>query len=294
MEDFDLARGLTALREIQKDLIAPKDRSEVIKIVRPYIEGIYPIIDKQDWDVLKQELSHISIERAEQFKKKFKPDTLLYSDIEYASAVIKHTFLLAQFSKDGDVLEELEKLIKSFVASADSLLPSEEEIRKTLDSDLQKLGAKEMDKAADAIVEIQKLFVYDKNFKKEFNSGLSQPQFNFALEVLLIGMIDFYCQNNQHLNGYVKSLAIIALADKRNGANIWDYSFEQAFDRFNLIVKFAQEYKEIAATMRLGAKILSEKFSSDFKFAPLGLSFYLELPENEEIFNFFKTLKFNK
>ena len=64
---------------------------------------------------------------------------------------------------------------------------------------------------------------------------------------------------------------------------IWGYNFEEAFDRFNLIVKFAQEHKEIVDTMRLGAKIFSEKLSSDFKFAPLGLSFYLELPENEEI-----------
>lgn len=292
MEDFDLMRGLTALRDIQKDLTNPKDRSEVIKIIQPYIEGIYPIIDKEDWDVLKQELSHVSIERAEHFKKKFKSDALLYSDVEYASAVIKHTFLLAQFSKDGGVLDELEKLIKSFIASANNLLPSEDEIKKILNSDFQKLGTAEFNKAIDVTVEIQKFFVYDKNFKKEFNSGLSQEQFNFALEVLLMGMIDFYCQNDQHLNGFSKSLAIMTMADKEKGANIWGYNFEEAFDRFNLIVKFAQEHKEIVDTMRLGAKIFSEKLSSDFKFAPLGLGFYLELPENEEIFNFYKTLKF--
>ena len=92
MEDFDLARGLTALRSIQNDITDPKHRSEVIKIIQPYIESIYPKIENNDWEILKQELAIVSAERAEIANKLlWESSTLDYSNIEFASSVIDAT-----------------------------------------------------------------------------------------------------------------------------------------------------------------------------------------------------------
>lgn len=292
MEDFDLARGLTALRSIQNDITDPKHRSEVIKIIQPYIESIYPKIENNDWEILKQELAIVSAERAEIANKLlWESSTLDYSNIEFAASVIKSTFLLAQFSKDGKVLDELEKLIKSFVVSADELLPNEEEIELSINKDFQKLKPEDFEKAIDFIVATQRLFIFDKDIKKEFSNGLSQLQLYFALEVLFVGMVDFYCQQEGPMNGLARSLTITSFADKEKGSNMWGYNFEQAYDRLNLIISFSKKHKEILDTMSLGAQILAENTSSNFKFPPLGLSYYLELPENKEIYEFFKTLK---
>ena len=108
---------MTALVAIQNDIVDAESRSKVISIIRPYIERIHGGSDTYSKDVFTAELAKVSEERAIFEKITKQSNNLDYSDVEYASVVIKHTFLLATLSSDEKVLDELEKLIKRFVAS---------------------------------------------------------------------------------------------------------------------------------------------------------------------------------
>ena len=294
MSDIDDIRGLTALKAIQKDIIDPVSRSKVISIIQPYIESIFPKSGDLSKEILTQELSWVSIERAELFEKIAKQSNNLdYSDIEYASVVIKHTFLLANLSSDGKVLDELQRLIHNFLASAPQPLPTEEEVKITVNNALKDLKSEHMDLATEDFIKMQSLFIFDKDFKTEFSDGLTKLQLPFVLEVLFAGMVDFYCQQVTSVKRLAPTFTLLNFADKENGANLWGYTYVQANNRLNLIVDWLKKHQEIQDTMRLGAKIFGERFLSDSTFSPLGITYYLKLPENENILNFFKKVNIN-
>ena len=293
MSVSDDLRGLTALKTIQQDIIDPSSRSKVISIIQPYIESIYPESGELSKEILTQELSWVSMERSELFEKLAnQSNDLDYSNIEFAAVVIKHTFLLANLSADGEVLDELEKLIQNFVASADKLQPSEEEIHQSVNNALEQLDSEQMEQISNEFIAIQRLFLFDKKKKTEFLDGLSRPQLHFALEVLFVGMVDFYCQQDGPAKGLAHTFTILNFADKEKGSNLWGYTYEQAYDRLQLIIDWAKKHQEIFDSMKLGAKILKELYSPDFKYPPLGMVYYLKLPENEQVYNFFRTLNF--
>ena len=303
MSDSEDLRGLIALRAIQKNITDPLSRSKVISIIEPYIENLLTKSGAK-WstlseDILTQELSWVSMERAELFKKiANQSNNAIYSNIEFASVVIKHTFLLANLSSDGEVLDGLNKLIQNFVAPANKLKPNEEEIQDALDKVLKELKPEQIEQVSNDLIAIQRLFVFDKvqMQKTGFSGGLSSSQLFFALEVLFIGMVDFYCQQDGPVKGLAQTFTILSFADKKKGSNFWGYTYEQAYDRLQLIIDWSKKHKEIIDTMKLGVQIFEEKFSSDFesvfKYPPISLIHYLKFSENEPIFNFFKTLNF--
>ena len=294
MSDIDDMRGLTALKAIQRDIIDPVSRSKVISIIQPYTESMFPKSGDLSKEIWTQELSWVSIERAEIFEKiAKKSNNLDYSDIEYASVVIKHTFLLANLSSDGKVLDELQRLIHNFLASAPQPLPTEEEVKITVNNALKDLKSEHMDLATEDFIKMQSLFIFDKDLKTEFSDGLTKLQLHFVLEVLFAGMVDFYCQQVTSVKGLAPIFTLLNFADKENGANLWGYTYVQANNRLNLIVDWSKKHQEILDTMRLGAKIFGERFVSDSTFSPLGITYYLKLPENENILNFFKKVNFN-
>lgn len=294
MSDIDDMRGMTALVAIQNDIVDAESRSKVISIIRPYIERIHGGSDTYSKDVFTAELAKVSEERAKIFEKITKQSNNLdYSDVEYASVVIKHTFLLATLSSDEKVLDELEKLIKRFVASADTLLPTEKDIHLKIENTLKKLKPEEIKSIADDFTNIQIYFLMDKKHSTRFSAELSKPQLDFALEVLFVGMADFYCQQDGPAKGLAETFTILNFADQEKGARLWNYTYEQAYDRLHLILDWSQKYPEILDAIRLGAKILSEKGLSTPNLSNVSLTNCFKKKENLGIYEFFKSLKFN-
>ena len=83
-----------------------------------------------------------------------------------------------------------------------------------------------------------------KNIVQDFLLN-SKPQLDFALEVLFVGMADFYCQQDGPAKGLAETFTILNFADQEKGAKLWNYTYEQAYDRLHLILDWSQKYPEI-------------------------------------------------
>lgn len=293
MNDSDMIRGLTSIKAIKQDIQEPYQRSELINKLRPYIEKLESPSGKFNRDIYVSELAKISAERSTIFQKINSQNAKYdYSDVDYATIVLKHIYLTSRLSGDDEVLTELENLIKAFVASADTLYPSEDEINSHINNSLKKFSSDEIKKIADKFTAIQTLFIHDRRKKSDFPKNLTKEQFNFALEVLFVGMVDFTCQENKSLNGMAGIFTILNFADKNKGSNFWGYSYEEAYDRVNMIMNAAKKYKELQGVMMAGVKILTERFDNSFKFQMLGLAEFFEFPENDHLVQFIRTLDF--